>query len=152
VDTDANPRQDSSPFDSRSPARPGCRPRPTCQHTAGGKRKQRGTPIHHAVFDLVNRNDAIRHDAEVLKPGGALVSTQYAAHESWFAERRITATNISSITNPLSSPQGLEQLAHMLAHGTITARIHSTVDLDDAPQMLEQLRHGSLRGKAVIRL
>ena len=105
-----------------------------------------------AVFDLVNREDAIRHDAEVLKPGGALVSTQYAADERWFAERRITATNISSITNPLSSPHGLEQLAQMLADGTITARIHSTVDLDDAPQILEQLRHGSLHGKAVIRL
>ena len=105
-----------------------------------------------AVFDLVSRKDAIRHDAEVLKSGGALVSTQYAADESWFAERRITATNISSITNPLSSPQGLEQLAEMLAEGTITARIRSRVDLDGAPQMLEQLRHGGLGGKAVIRL
>jgi NADPH:quinone reductase-like Zn-dependent oxidoreductase len=105
-----------------------------------------------AVFDLVSGKDAIRHDAEVLKSKGALVSTQYAADETWFAERRITATNISSSTNPLSSPQGLEQLAEMLAHGTITARIRSTVDLDGVPQILEQLRHGGLRGKAVIRL
>lgn len=105
-----------------------------------------------AVFDLVSGKNAIRHDAEVLKSGGALVSTQYAADESWFADRQITATNISSATNPLSTRQGLEQLAEMLARGTITARIRARVDLDGAPQVLGQLRHGGLGGKAVIRL
>ena len=40
----------------------------------------------------------------------------------------------------------------MLADGTITARIGSTVDLDAAGQVLERLRRGGLRGKAVIRL
>ena len=40
----------------------------------------------------------------------------------------------------------------MLADGTITVRIGSAVDLDGAGQMLETLRSGGLRGKAVIRL
>jgi hypothetical protein len=40
----------------------------------------------------------------------------------------------------------------MLADGTITARIRSTVELDGAAQMLEELRKGGLRDKAVIRL
>jgi len=40
----------------------------------------------------------------------------------------------------------------MLAHGAITARIRSMVKLGDAGQMLEKLRSGGLRGKAVIRL
>jgi hypothetical protein len=40
----------------------------------------------------------------------------------------------------------------MLADGTITTRIRSTVDLDGAGQILERLRQGGLRGKAVIRL
>jgi len=69
-----------------------------------------------------------------------------------FAERQITAHNISSITNVLSSPQGLNQVARMVAEGTITVRINSTVELDGAAQMLEKLRKGGLRGKAVIRL
>jgi len=34
----------------------------------------------------------------------------------------------------------------------ITARIRSTVELDGVTQMLEKLRHGGLRGKAVIRV
>ena len=40
----------------------------------------------------------------------------------------------------------------MLADGTITARIRSAADLDAAGQVLDELRHGGLRGKAVIRL
>jgi NADPH:quinone reductase-like Zn-dependent oxidoreductase len=60
--------------------------------------------------------------------------------------------NIASSTNPLSTPQGLNEVARMLADGTITARIRSAVELDQAGQMLEKLRSGGLRGKAVIRL
>ncbi len=40
----------------------------------------------------------------------------------------------------------------MLADGTITARIRSTAELDGVGQILERLRQGGLRGKAVIRL
>ena len=105
-----------------------------------------------AVLDLVNGPGAIRRDAEILKPGGSLVSTLYAADEAWFAERQVTAQNISSITNPLSSPQGLNEVALMLSQGTITARVGATFELDGAGQMLEKLRKGGLRGKAVIRL
>jgi NADPH2:quinone reductase len=105
-----------------------------------------------AVLDLVNGSETIRRDAEILKSGGSLVSTIYAAHEGWFAERQITAHNFASSANPLSSPEGLNEVAHMLADGTITARIRSVVELDGAGQMLEKLRNGGLRGKAVIRL
>jgi hypothetical protein len=52
----------------------------------------------------------------------------------------------------LISPQGLTTVARMLADGTITARVGSTVNLDAAGQVLDELRHGGLRGKAVIRL
>ena len=102
--------------------------------------------------DLVNGKDAIGRDAEILKAGGSLVSTIYAADEKWFTERKITAHNISSTNNPLSTTDGLNQIARMLADGTITARIRSTVELDGAAQIIEKLRSGGLRGKAVIRL
>ena len=94
----------------------------------------------------------IRRDAEILKSGGSLVSTIYAADEKWFAERKITAHNLAGNSNPLSSPQGLIEVARMLAAGTITARNRSTVDLDGVGQVLEKLRNGGLGGKAVIRL
>ena len=105
-----------------------------------------------AVLDLVNGPQAIRRDAEILKPGGSLVSTIFAADEAWFAERQITAHNHASSKNPLISPQGLSEVARMLADGTITARIHATVELDGVGQVLATLRAGGLRGKAVVRL
>jgi NADPH:quinone reductase-like Zn-dependent oxidoreductase len=103
-----------------------------------------------AVLDLVNGSDLVRRDAEILKPGGGLVSTRYAADQEWFAERQITAVNIATLTNPLSSPQGLTKVARMLADGTITARIHSIIQPDHIGETREKLRNG-LHGKAVIR-
>ena len=105
-----------------------------------------------AVLDLVNGPDAIRGDAEFLKPRGSIVSTIYAADEQWFAERDISARNFASNANPLSSPAGLDQVARMLAVGTITARIGATVNLDEAPLIYERLRDGDIRGKALIRI
>ena len=105
-----------------------------------------------AVLDLFSGADAIKRDAEIIRPGGRLVSTIFAADEGWFAKRQITARNHSSRANPLISPQGLTAVGQLLADGTITARIGSTVDLDAVGQVLEELRHGGLRGKAVIRL
>jgi D-arabinose 1-dehydrogenase-like Zn-dependent alcohol dehydrogenase len=105
-----------------------------------------------AVLDLISGPDAIRRDAQVIRPGGRLVSTIFAADEGWFADRQITAHNHASSGNPLISPEGLTEVAQMLAHGTITARIRSTVDLDAAGQVLDQLRRGGLGGKAIIRL
>ena len=104
-----------------------------------------------AVLDLVNGPEAIHRDAEILKPGSTLVSTIFAADNAWFAKHEITAHNHASSNNPLLSPQGLGEVARMLAEGTITARIGSTTELEDAGQILDKLRHGGLHGKAVIR-
>jgi len=87
-----------------------------------------------------------------IRAGPSNFSTIYAADEGWFAERKMTTHNIASISNPLSSPQGLKEVARMLADGTISARIRSTVELEAAGQMLDKLRHGALRGKGVIHL
>jgi NADPH:quinone reductase-like Zn-dependent oxidoreductase len=105
-----------------------------------------------AVLDLVSGPDAIRRDAEVIRHGGRLVSTIRAADEDWFAGREIIAHNHASSANPLISPEGLTTVAQLLADGTITARIRSTVSLDATGQVIEELRRGGLRGKAVIRL
>jgi len=105
-----------------------------------------------AVLDLISGKDVIGRDAEIIRPGGHLVSTIFAADEGWFARRQITAINHASSANPLISPDGLTAVAQMLADGVITARIRSVVELDGAGNMLEELRHGGLRGKAIIRI
>jgi NADPH:quinone reductase-like Zn-dependent oxidoreductase len=105
-----------------------------------------------AVLDVVNGPTLIRRDVELLRPGGRLVSAVHAADEVWFAARQITAHNISGPVNPLSSPQGLDQVAGLLADGVITVRLRFTYELADAASALDQLRAGGMRGKAVIRL
>ena len=104
------------------------------------------------VLDLVNGPAAVGRDADIIKPGGTLVSTIFAANEGWFADRHITAHNSASSANPLLSARGLTEVARMLADGTITTRIVSTADLGGAGQILDRLRSGGLAGKAVIRL
>jgi NADPH:quinone reductase-like Zn-dependent oxidoreductase len=105
-----------------------------------------------AILDLVNGKDAIPRDAEILKPGGSVVSTIGAADEKWFAGRQVTAYNINAELNPAETSQGLDRVARMLAEGKITVRISATVDLDGAAEILQKLRSGGLRGKAVIRV
>ncbi len=105
-----------------------------------------------AVLDLVSGSDAIQRDCEMLKPGGALVSTVGAADEAWFAERHIKAYNLSSKNNPVQSSEGLDRIVRMLGDGAIATRIRSTFQLDEAGQMFELLQHGGIRGKAVIRI
>jgi Zinc-binding dehydrogenase len=74
-----------------------------------------------AILDLVSGPETIPRDAEVIRPGGRLVSTIHAADEGWFAQRQITAYNHASSANPLISPEGLTTVAQMLTNGTITA-------------------------------
>lgn len=105
-----------------------------------------------AVLDNVSDQDAIRRNAELVRPGGRLVSTTHSADENWFAERKIAAQNISGPTNPLASPAGLAQLAHLVEAGTIDARVRTIVPLEDALQILDRLRQGGLSGKALIRI
>jgi NADPH:quinone reductase-like Zn-dependent oxidoreductase len=105
-----------------------------------------------AVFDLVNGKDAIGRDTEILKLEGKLVSTIYAADEKWFAERKITAHNIAGLTNPLSNTEGLKCVARMMADGVVTARVTAVVELEKAAEIIEKLKKGGLRGKALIRL
>jgi NADPH:quinone reductase-like Zn-dependent oxidoreductase len=105
-----------------------------------------------AVLDLVNGKQTIQRDAEVLRAGGKLVSTNHAADKAWFDQRKISAQNISGPANPYLTPQGLQEAARLLADGKITARIHATVPLEEAGQILDQLRNGGIRGKAVIKV
>jgi NADPH:quinone reductase len=105
-----------------------------------------------AVLDNVSGADVIRRDAELLRPGGRLVSTVHAAEESWFAEHQITAQNISGPTNPLASPAGLTELARLVEDGTVHARVRTVVPLEDALDVLDRLHQGGLHGKALIRI
>src|SRR5258708_4192866 len=90
----------------------------------------------------------LRRDAEILKSGGSLVSTLKQQTKGGSLSTKARRTTLRRIANPLSSAQGLNEDARMLADGTITTRIRSTVELDGAGHLLEKLRNGGLRGSA----
>lgn len=104
-----------------------------------------------AVLDLVHAQDAIKALAEVLKPGGAIVSTIHGADEAWFAQRGIKATNVVVNQTPQWSPAGLSELAGMVAAGKLDVGIALQAPLADAARVLERSKSGSLGGKAVLR-
>jgi D-arabinose 1-dehydrogenase-like Zn-dependent alcohol dehydrogenase len=46
----------------------------------------------------------------------------------------------------------LKCVARMMADGVVTARVTAVVELEKAAEIIEKLKKGGLRGKALIRL
>jgi NADPH:quinone reductase len=99
-----------------------------------------------AVLDVVSGASAIGHVAQVLRPGGRLLSTVYAVDPAQLAERGITAVNIVR-------PQGaavLDRLSRMVEAGALWVPIQETLSLEAAAGAQEMLQHGHVRGKLVL--
>ncbi len=103
------------------------------------------------VLDLVSDGETLKKNAEILKPGGKLVTTTHVADEAWFTQHGIRAYNIVMNQTPQSSPDGLETVARMVLAGTLTVRIAGTFPLAEAPDVLERVKAGEIHGKAILR-
>jgi NADPH:quinone reductase-like Zn-dependent oxidoreductase len=106
-----------------------------------------------AVLDLVSADaEANAVFADVLRPGGALVSTNHIANVELFTARGLTATNISMNKTPQSSPESLLQLARMVADGSLVVRIAGRRPIARAAEVLDEGESGQLQGKVVLRV
>ena len=76
-----------------------------------------------AVLDLVSDGETLKKHASLVKRGGTLVTTIHVADEKWFAQRSIQAVNIDLAATPQSSPEGLNQLARMVANRTLNVAV-----------------------------
>lgn len=103
-----------------------------------------------AVLDLVNNSDSIKAMAEVIAKGGKLISTIGAADVSWFAQRNITAQNISLSRTRASSHEGLRELLKLLERGAIRVMIGGERSLADAAAALDESKSGTVDGKLVL--
>lgn len=104
------------------------------------------------ALDLVSERDAIKRLAEIVRPGGRVVSALRAADETWFAERGITAANIVMSNTPQSSPEGLHELAGYVTSGVASIHIEATRGLADAGDVLAAIKDRRISGKVVIDL
>jgi NADPH:quinone reductase-like Zn-dependent oxidoreductase len=99
-----------------------------------------------AVIDLVSEREALSRIAGLIRGGGRLASSVYAADMEELAERGIEATNIGIQPDAWR----LEQLRRMVDGGELSVRLERTFPLEDAPGALEESRTRHVRGKIVL--
>jgi NADPH:quinone reductase-like Zn-dependent oxidoreductase len=120
--------------------------------TSIGALISRGGVAFDAVLDTVSKGDELKKNVALVRKGGALVTTIHVADEPWFRERGITATNIVMNQTPQSSPQGLNEVAQMIAAGKLKIQIAAEKPLSEAPTLLDELSSGKLHGKIVLKV
>ena len=105
-----------------------------------------------AVLDLVNDGETLKKNAPLLIKGGKLVTTIHVADEAWFREHDIVATNVVMYQTPQSTPQGLDELARMVVDRTLSVEVTTQKPLDQAVEVLDEVKAGKMQGKVVLRV
>ena len=101
-----------------------------------------------AIIDVVSDPEVLRRMAGLVKKGGRIASSVYAADVESLAERGVRATNVG--TQP--DARRLEELARLVDGGGLRVRLERTFPLQRAPEALEESRTGHVRGKIVLLL
>jgi NADPH2:quinone reductase len=106
-----------------------------------------------AVLDLVSSksDDAMRF-ADVLRHGGAIVSTKGAVDVKAFEKRGFSALNIELFSTRQATRTSLEALAAMVAAGSIVVTIARELPLEDAADVLDKTKSGTYAGKTVLKV
>ena len=99
-----------------------------------------------AIIDVVSDSDELDRMAGLVKEGGRLASSVYAADVESLAGRGIVATNIGMQPNA----RRLEELSRMVDAGKLSVRLERTFPLERASEALEESRTGHVRGKLVL--
>jgi NADPH:quinone reductase-like Zn-dependent oxidoreductase len=84
--------------------------------------------------------------AGLVKEGGRLATSVYAADVESLAVLGIQATNVGMQPDA----RRLEELASMVDSGELSVRLERTFPLERAPEALEESRTGHVRGKIVL--
>ena len=99
-----------------------------------------------AIIDLVSDPEALRRTARLVKKGGRVATSVYAADVESLSGRGVRATNVGM------QPEAwrLEELARMVDAGEISVKLERTFPLEKAHEALEESRTGHVRGKIVL--
>jgi NADPH:quinone reductase-like Zn-dependent oxidoreductase len=99
-----------------------------------------------AVIDVISEGEALDRIARLLKEGGCLASSVFAADIEGLALRSIQATNVSMQPDAWR----LEELSRMVDTGDLSVRLERAFPLESATEALEESRAGHVRGKIVL--
>jgi NADPH:quinone reductase-like Zn-dependent oxidoreductase len=98
------------------------------------------------IIDVVSAPDVLSRMARLLKKGGRLASSVYAADTESLAERSIDATNVGM----QPSARRLEELSWRVDAGEISVSLDRTFTLEKAHEALEEIKKRHVRGKIVL--
>ena len=99
-----------------------------------------------AVFDMVGDKEVNSHLAELVRPGGHLVSMLGGADADSLAARGITGVNVRT----QATTGRLERLAGFVAAGSLRRPQIQTFPLADAGEALAEIAGRHVRGKLVV--
>jgi len=103
-----------------------------------------------AILDLVDGRDAAAKTAELLAPGGKIVSTIGALDVNALQARGFTANNLVMGHTPQSSHAGLRSLAKMVEEGRLRVTIAGEEPLQEAARAIDASKRGSVNGKLIL--
>jgi NADPH:quinone reductase-like Zn-dependent oxidoreductase len=99
-----------------------------------------------AIIDVASDREALGHIAGLVKKGGKVASSVYAADAGGLAGRDIRAANVGMQPDA----RRLRELARLVDAGEISVRLARAFPLERAPEALEESRLGHVRGKLVL--
>jgi NADPH2:quinone reductase len=99
-----------------------------------------------AIMDVVSDPEALGRIGGLVKRGGRIASSVYAADTENLAGRGIKATNVGM----KSDARRLARLSRLVDAGEISVSLESTFPLERAHEALEVSRTGHVRGKLVL--
>jgi NADPH:quinone reductase-like Zn-dependent oxidoreductase len=97
------------------------------------------------VFDVVSNSGTIGPIADLVRPGGIIVSTMGALDVDALAERKIRAVNLSSTTNQ----EKLAAIARLVDSKKLRVVIEREVPLPEAPGVLSTIMNRPAIGKTL---
>jgi NADPH:quinone reductase-like Zn-dependent oxidoreductase len=104
-----------------------------------------------AIVHAASESDDVTPYADILRPGGRLLSVVRAVHDqAWFAERNLVAENYYMRQTAMFTPDGLEALKAELVASKLTVRLEAVRPLAEGGLILDAFKAGSRSGKVVL--
>jgi NADPH:quinone reductase-like Zn-dependent oxidoreductase len=97
------------------------------------------------VFDVVSKPDSIGLFADLVRPGGVIISTLGSLDPEALATRKILGINLGAAANPAK----LADIARLVDSGKLRVHISNEVPLERAPDALAKLTEIPATGKTV---
>lgn len=97
------------------------------------------------VLDMVSKADSIGQFADLVRPGGVIVSTLGALDTDALANRKVLGINLSSAINSAK----LADIARLVDSGKLTVNVSNQVPFEQVPAALAKIGDMQATGKTV---